>query len=181
MKTIGVKGYCTIVFISLLSALSAAQNNSAECATIQFHLTQLTTTIQSLCSSVELAPSSNNVEWESITLEQIGTINMRSTSEQSFIIPVSSIPTTAKEVLVYIYAFMGSSSSRTSLMTIHTEKSHTRKFKKYLPIKTYHQSAWSSVSENMWFPLTSNRRIYVKLSSVTTGNVSGYINVIGYR
>ena len=179
MKTIGVKGYCTIVFISLLSALSAAQNNSAECSTVQYHLTQLTAAIQSLCGSdVEAALPSN--EWESITLQQIGTINMRSTSEQSFIIP-SSIPTTAKEVLVYVYAFMGYSSERIILMTIHTEKSHTRKFKKYLPIRTYHQDAWSSVSENMWFPLTSNRRIYVKLSRATTGNVNGYINVIGYR
>ena len=107
---------------------------------------------------------------------------MASTSEQSFIIPVSSIPTTAKEVLVYIYAIMGSSSDSISLMTIHTEISHTRKFKKYMPIKTYKQNAWSSVSENMWFPLTSNRRIYVSLSKATTGkNVHGYINVIGYR
>lgn len=183
MKAIGVKGYCAIVFISLLSAaLSAGQNNSAECATIQFHLTQLNATIQRLCGGgVAPNPPAYQVEWESITLEQIGTINMASTFEQSFIIP-SSIPTTAKEVLIYVYAFMGTSSSRTSQMTIHTETSHTRKFKKYLPIRAYNQNAFSSVSENMWFPLTSNRRIYVSLSTALTGtNVFGYVNVIGYR
>ena len=76
---------------------------------------------------------------------------------------------------------MGHSSDRFSTMEVHTEMNTTRKFVKYFPLRTWRQSAYSSVSENMWFPLTSNRRVYVKLSVALGERVAGSVNVIGYR
>ena len=76
---------------------------------------------------------------------------------------------------------MGDCSDKISTMEVHTEVNTTRKFVKYLSIRTWNQIAFSSVSENMWFPLTSNRRLYVKLSVALTGNLAGYVNIIGYR
>ena len=173
-----VKGCCAFLCI-LLAVHSAQAVCTSECSTLQFCTTQLNASINRLCSTTA-SPGVNPVEWESISLTQIGVINMGSTVTQSFVIP-TSIPTTANEVLVYVYTILGNSVERFSTMKIYTELSNTRQFHKYLPVKTYDQSAYSTTAENMWFPLTSNRRIYISLSTALTGNVYGYVNMIGYR
>ena len=43
-----------------------------------------------------------------MTMTSLGTINMQSTSTQSFVIP-TTVPATAREVLVYVYVIMGTS------------------------------------------------------------------------
>ena len=126
------------------------------------------------------SPCTCPVEWESFNIVRLGSINMRSTSTQSFVIP-TAVPSTAKEVLVYVYTYMGYSVERDAHLKIYTESSPTRRFEKYLAIKTYKQDAYATASDNMFFPMPSNRRVYVSLSRALTGNVLGYINVIGYR
>ena len=120
------------------------------------------------------------VEWVSFDMIQLGTINMQCTSTQSFVIP-SSVPSTAGEVLVYVYAYMGHSQDLLAQMKIYTESIPTRRFEKYITIKTYSQEAYTVASDNMFFPMPSNRRVYVMLSQTLPGNVHGYVNIIGYR
>ena len=183
-----------LAFLLFLLVIPAAitQNvdSENECSTMHYHLMQLRGALNRLCDitctgiptpAVSPPEDSCPVEWESLTLVRLGTINMLSTSTQSFTIP-ASVPTTAKEVLVYVYVSKGHSTSRFAQMKIYTEASSTRQFVKYLPIQTYPQNAISTVSENMWFPLTTNRRIYISLSATLTGsNLVGYVNIIGYR
>ena len=181
-----------LLFLFFLSVPATIAQNSGDekaCSDAQFYmsLTKLEQVFNEMCGTNVPTPSPTLssppepvVEWESIALTQIGTINMGSTSTQSFLLP-NSVPDTAKEVLVYVYAYMGFSSNRFSTMKVFTEANATRKFIKYLAIRTYHQEAYSTVSENMWFPMPSNRHVYVMLSQALTGNVHGFVNVIGYH
>ena len=111
---------------------------------------------------------------------QSGTINMETTNIQSFDIP-AAVPETACEVLVYVYVIKGTATEYSSNMKIYTESNMNRRFEKYLHIYTYPQSAVSTVSENMFLPVTSDRKIHVRLTRTHPGNVSGYVYIIGYR
>ena len=122
----------------------------------------------------------NPAEWNSIPLEQIGTINLRNRNTQSFLIP-SIVPDTAKEILIYVYLKAGYSPSGFTHVKVFTEKSHERRFEKYIPIRTWPQDAHTKTADNMWFPMTQNRRVYVKVLNALSGNVEGHLYVIGYR
>ena len=157
---------------------------SETCSAIQRNMAQISEAINRLCGTDLTTPAPTPedpcpAEWEPMPLTRVGTINMMSTSTQSYIVP-DSVPTTAKEILLYVYVIKGYSMDRFATMKIYTEASPTQ-YIKYLPIYTYSQNAVSMVSENMWFPATTNRRVYVSLSTALTGNVSGYVNIIGYR
>ena len=169
-----------MLILVLLAPVVFSQDTEV-CPNIQSCLTTLTTAFNTFCNvNTTPAPCSCPVEWESMTMTSLGTINMQSTSTQSFVIP-TTVPSTAKEVLVYTYVNKGTSQEVFCNMKIYTESSPTRRFEKYLPIKTYNQNAYSTVSENMFFPMPSNRRIYVSLSRTHPGHVFGRVNIIGYR
>ena len=169
-----------MLILVLLAPVVFSQDTEV-CPNIQSCLTTLTTAFNTFCNNnTTPAPCSCPVEWESITMTHLGSINMQSTSTQSFVIP-TTVPSTACEVLVYVYVRMGNSGNYLSHMKIYTESSPTRRFEKYLPIQTYPQSAVSTVSENMFFPMPSNRRIYVRLGRSHASWLAGDINVIGYR
>ena len=179
--------HVAILFLFFLLVPATIAHDEEACSDAQFYMTKLEQVFNEMCGtnvptiSPTLSPPPEPVvEWESIARTQIGTINMGSTSTQSFLIP-SSVPATAKEVLVYVYAYMGSSSDSFYTMKVFTESSSTRQFVNYIAIKTYHQSAYAVASDNMWFPMPSNRRVYVMLSGAVTGNVYGFVNIIGYR
>ena len=140
---------------------------------------ELTTAFNRLCNSTT-GPESNPVEWNSIPLTRIGDINTKTTATQTFQIP-SIIPQTAKEILVHAYIVGGNSSPALFHVKVFTEQSPTRRFEKYLYLQTWNQSAHTMTADNMWFPLTPNRRVYLSLSTTTVGFVWGHIYVIGYR
>ena len=170
----------TTLFVVLLFPLVFA--SSDVCPDVKTCITTLGQAFTSLCNeTIPALPCSCPVEWESSDLIQLGTINMGSTSTQSFVIPSSSVPSTAREVLVYVYAYMGTSQDVFAQMKIYTESSPTRKFVKYLALKAYNQNAYAVASDNMFFPMPSNRRVYVMLSRTLSGYVFGYVNIIGYR
>ena len=45
----------------------------------------------------------------------------------------------------------------------------------------YPQDAHTFTTENMWFPLTTERRVHVAMDTALTGNTDARIHVIGYR
>ena len=152
---------------------------NTECCTIRFHMRKLNTAFDTLCNSTtDLIP--NPEEWESISLAHIGSINTQTTAMQTFVIP-SSVPQTAREVLVYAYLLAGSSENRFTHVKIFTEKSHNRRFEKYLSLQTWPQDAYTMTVDNMWFPLATNRRIYVAVTTALGINTSGNIYITGYR
>ena len=143
------------------------------------HLTALTAAFNALCN-VNTSPAQScncPVEWESFDMIRLGPINMQSNSIQSFVIP-AAVPSTAREVLVYVYIYKENYFSN---MKIYTESSPTRRFEKYLTIRTRPQNVLATVSENMFFPMPSNRRVYVRLPNAHPRNIDGFVNIIGYR
>ena len=152
---------------------------SSECPVF---LMELTIAIESLCNATATPPPNNHAEWSSLPLEHIGVINLRHTNTQSFLIP-STVPDTAKEILIYIYLKAGTSQNAFTHVKVFTEESHERRFEKYLAIEAYRQSAHTYTVDNMWFPVTQNRRIYmyVKVFKALSGNVGGNLYVICYR
>ena len=43
------------------------------------------------------------------------------------------------------------------------------------------QTAHTFTTENMWFPLTTERKVHVVVDTALTGNTVAKIHVIGYR
>ena len=173
-----------LLLIIVLAAPMVLGQESTEttCQNVNTHLTALTAAFNDLCNvnTTPAQPCTCPVEWESFDMIQIGTINMQSTNTQSFVIP-AAVPSTATEVLVYVYVIKGNSESVSSNMKIYTESSPTRRFEKYLTIRTWSQNALATVSENMFFPMPSNRRVYIRLPNAHPRNVYGFVNIIGYR
>lgn len=119
--------------------------------------------------------------WTSVALTQFGHSNFRSTHTVSFIIP-SVIPDDAKEVLVYVH-FHAGTTGPTALnnFKIYTEKEGNR-YEKYVGLFSYApQNAVNSNSDNLWFPMPPNRRVYLTAPRALDRHTAGYLYAIGYR
>ena len=119
--------------------------------------------------------------WTSVPITTIGYPNARYASTVSFTIP-SVIPSSAREVLIYVRIYSGHNNRNGPLhdIKVFTEIGTTR-YEKYMFIYTYIQSASSVNSDNMWFPMPPNRRVYVTIDSVHGNNVGVRLAAIGYR
>lgn len=118
--------------------------------------------------------------WTSVTMTQIGSSSFQSAHTVSYLIP-SVIPNTANEVFVYGEFQSGRSSpDRTSHFKIYTEN-NGRRYEQYILLHSFGQSAWNTNSDNLWFPMPRNRRIYMHIPNVHGGNIWGTLYAIGYR
>ena len=104
---------------------------------------------------------------------------METKNVQIFPLP-SSIPDSAKEFLVYAYFKAGYSKSAVANARFYTQDTNGQ-YSKYMRVRGYNQVAHTVTSDNMWFPLTSQKTLQLQLSHVMEGNVVGHVNVIGYR
>ena len=125
--------------------------------------------------------SSYQATWTSVPLTQIGHTTFRHSGTLSYEIP-NVIPDDAKEVLIYADFQSGSSGprDRISHFKIFTEKG-ANDYAKYISLHSYGQAAWNTNSDNLWFPMPSNRRVYLNVPNVHSGNIRGRLYVIGYR
>ena len=164
------------------------------CPDVQQKLQALSEAVQTLCGSstplptttqpapvVQQCDCSPEVTWTSVTMTRIAYTQLRHTGILAYDIP-SAIPNSAKEVLVLVSVRVGSSGprDRTHYVKIYTEQDQ-KQYEKYVFLTTYDQNAWVSSSDNLWFPMTSGRQVFVKSEYVHTGQVYVEIHVIGYR
>ena len=121
------------------------------------------------------------VNWTSVPMTHIGDINFKQVSTLHYPIP-AVIPSSANEVMVYAVIQVGDSGPNTAHdhVKIYTQEKD-RQYSKYLGFATYHQNAWSTNSENMWFPMTTDRRLFVQVYTVHTNRIVLSIAAIGYR
>ena len=115
-------------------------------------------------------------------MTSIGTSTLQHTGTVAYDIP-SVIPNSAKEVLVLASASVGISgpNSRYHYIKIYTEQDQTQ-YEKYIFLTSYNQNAYHTTnSDNLWFPMTSGRQVFVKLAYAHTGHVYIYLHAIGYR
>ena len=155
-----MKSYTTVLMLAVALSVHIAtgQNNASESCVV-----------------------SNSGAWTSVEMTEIGHSHFRHRTTHAFSIP-AVIPTTAREVLVYAYVEDGASHPRDQVthFKVFTEEV-TTKYIKYISIHAYNGDSWAYNSDNMWFPLTSNRRVYLEVPQVNSGNVKGTIYVTGYR
>ena len=125
--------------------------------------------------------SSAAVEWTSVPRTKIGSSQLRHAGTVAFDIP-SVIPSSAKEVLVLADMQTGYSSPNDVIhyVKIYTQQ-NSHNFEKYIVLKSYHQSAWSINSDNLWFPMTTGHKVYVESAKAHTQNLILNLHAIGYR
>ena len=120
------------------------------------------------------------VTWTSVSHVLIGSSDIRTVATYSYTIP-NSIPNEAKEVLVLAVGRQGySSRDIDTYLKIYTleELSH---YEQYIYMHSYNQDAYNTVSDNLWFPMTSNRRIYLQVPNTNGGGNWVGLYAIGYR
>ena len=119
--------------------------------------------------------------WTSVPITQIGTSNHQHAGTLSFTIP-SVIPSSAREVLVYAGVHSGGSNLRGPKKSIKVfTQIGTTRYEKYLYLYSWTQNAVNTNSDNMWFPMPPNRRVYLTVPAAHGTNVDALIHVIGYQ
>ena len=184
------------VFLLTIHALGVSGQQQQSCPDVQQKLQALSEAVQSLCELSTPLPStaqptpvvlqqqcdcSPAVNWTSVPRTTIGTSNLRQAGTLAYDIP-SVIPSSAKEVLVLTVVFVSSSgpSGHTHYVKIYTEQNQ-KQYEKYIFLISHSQSASVTNSDNLWFPMTSGRQVFVKSEIAHTSHVNFEIHAIGYR
>ena len=180
----------------LLATICAGQQEEA-CVDVQRKLQVLAEAVQTLCGSSTpppLPPStaqppqvqqqcdcSQSVTWTSVPMTGIAFSQSRHTGTLAYDIP-DVIPDSAKEVLVLAGVIVGRSGPEdlVQYVKIYTQQNN-QQYEKYIMFRSAGQSAWNTNTDNLWFPMTSGRQVFVELTSVHTGNVIFRLHAIGYR
>ena len=119
--------------------------------------------------------------WTSVPLTQIGSTDLRQPNTFTFDIP-SVIPSTANNVLVYAAFSCGYANRGVSQhIKIYTKDGSEQHYSKYLFMLTYDQYAHNTNSENMWFPMPADHKVYMTVYKDAGDNCGAYIHVIGYN
>ena len=126
---------------------------------------------------------SSAVTWTSVPITRIGYSDFEQAGTIEYDIP-AVIPSSAKEVLVLAAVHVGNSGPNGCInyVKIYTQSEQNERYEKYIVLKSYKQEAWSTNSDNLWFPLTSGRKIFVELNEAHTGgNVNFTLHATGHR
>ncbi len=154
---------------------------------VQSQLNELRETTKSLCGTnatesltVGKIDYRKLVTWTSVSITRIGSTDFRSTGTLSYEIP-DIIPDDAIEVLVYAYFRAHYSSGSESHFKIYTEGDEGEEYAKYIALIPGSRSYYYTNTDNMWFPMTSSRRIFLNVPNALSNSIDGYLYAIGYR
>ena len=140
--------------------------------------------VRSLCGHPSSGPGGDcscqaDPMWTSIPRVEFGTSNLQSAGTTSFLIP-SSIPDDAKEILVYVEIITGDRPTSRSHIKLYTEEG-SKRYEQYFVVRTWSTGGRGSNSDNMWFPLMRNRRLYLETPAAYSNGVYIAVHAIGYR
>ena len=183
-----------VTYLFITPTLQACDERS--CSVVQQKLQALSDAIQTLCGSSTPPPTTAQpppvvvqqqcdcnpaVNWTSVSMTSIGSSTLRQTGTTAYDIP-SVIPSSAKEVLVLADVRVGYSGpvDRAHYIKIYTQENQ-KQYEKYILLYSYNQDAWNTNSDNLWFPMTSGRQVFVELTYAHSGNLGIYLHAIGYR
>ena len=116
--------------------------------------------------------------WTSIPETYIGEAPLQHTSTVSYTIP-REIPKDAKEVLIHAGVYTRATYGGSSYYTVKffTQIKSVR-YEKYILI---YYGGVNTNSDNMWFPMPPNRRIYIKTENTLGQHSGARLYAIGYR
>ena len=120
--------------------------------------------------------------WTSVPMTNIGSSELQHAGTLAYDIP-AVIPNSAREILVLATVHAGNAgpNDRIHYIKIYTHCDLNQRYEKYIAVKSYNQDAWSTNSDNLWFPITSDRKIFVELNAGHTGHMNFTLHAIGYR
>ena len=140
--------------------------------------------MEALCGAGTATPPTvqplPSVTWTSVPITSIGGTDLRTTSTFSYTIP-NVIPSTAKEVLIYATLHSGTALSGVSQHVKIFTQEDSNLYEKYLYVLSFNQLAYNTNSDNMWFPMPSNRRIMMVVTRNEGPNCGAALHAIGYR
>ena len=155
--------------------------SSAACGSVQEKLQELQEAINTLCAggTAVTVPTVRNT-WTSVPMTGIGGTSMRHPGTLSYVIP-SVIPSIAKNVLVYATMYTGHANHVSQSIKVFTQDGSDKRYEKYLYSFSYSQNAINTNSGNMWFPMPTNRRIYMTVTHDAGANSAAHLNAVGYN
>ncbi len=127
------------------------------CSNVQEKLNGLKEAVEALCEGTSVAIPTVQNTWTSVPITSIGGTDLRHPNTFSFVIP-SVIPSTAKNVLIYTIMRCG--------------------FANLAPMES---DAYNTNSDNMWFPMPINQRIYITVDKDVGTNCGAQLFAIGYN
>ncbi len=148
----------------------------------------LKSAIDSFCGELNLITSVppspiHRITWTSIPKQRFATNYLRQVGTYSYVLP-SAIPSNANNIQMFVFAGLGPSNTaawaQESLITIYTLDGSDKHYNNYMSVMAW-RDTWRVQTENMWFPMPANRRIFIKVG--TAINIGGgfYIDAIGYN
>jgi len=156
--------------------LTEFTDQTATCADVQQNLQSLSTALQAWCNDTSM------VTWTSVPQTKIASSKLQIAETTSYNIP-SVIPSTAREVFVFVGAFQGVTGyvGHSDSLKIYTLQGANR-YEQYLYLFPYnHNSVINTNSDNLWFPMPTNRMIYLEVPVAQGPNSEAELFVIGYR
>jgi len=151
-------------------------DQTTTCADVQQKLQSLSTALQAWCNNTSM------VTWTSVPQTKIGTSNLQNAETTSYNIP-SVIPSTAREVFIFVGAFQGRTSyaGHPDSLKIYTLQG-TNRYEQYLYLFPYnYNNAFNTNSDNLWFPMPTDKMIYLEVPVAQGPNAEAELFVIGYR
>jgi hypothetical protein len=118
--------------------------------------------------------------WTSVPKTNFAENTLQHAGTSSFTIP-TVIPSSAREVLIYTSMFSAWSSVGPHQDVKIFTQIGTTPYEKYLHVYSAAQNAINTNSDNMWFPMPPNRRVYITVPRAHGSGTSVYLSAIGYR
>ena len=121
------------------------------------------------------------VNWTSIEPKaRIGLTHLLEATTESFTIP-DIVPSGVREVLIFVaLSSAGSKKGTIQDLKVYTQIGITR-YAKYINLFVWSENAYSTNSDNMWFPMPPDRKIYLTTSIAVGPGIGVYLDAIGYR
>jgi hypothetical protein len=93
-----------------------------------------------------------------------------------------TFPSKAMEVHIFVYAYTGGATNGLRTYDLWTEEDDGRRYLAKFSLYTYGANAVAYNSDNIWLPVTSNKKLFLQQITGPTGATGGNggLEVIGY-
>ena len=113
-------------------------------------------------------------------MTSLGLISFNNPATYQFFIP-DVVPDTAREFLLYASVICGGTVRDLSADIIFYVENGSTRYEKFLHMYGWDQLAYNTNSDNMWFPMPSNRLVHMELPIAFPGSCWAQLFTIGYR
>ena len=144
--------------------------------TVAAMIAELTATTEDRLNAIR----SESAMWTPVAKTNIGVVKLVNATAYDFQIP-NVIPPTAMEFMIYATVKCGYANLRRISDIILYVWHNGLRFEKFLYMHGYDQNALNTNSDNMWFPMPTDRLVHLEITVAIPGNCNALLSTIGYR